>query len=147
MKTLSYQTKSAKPAEVQRQWFVVDAEDKALGRMAARIAHILRGKHKPSYTPHIDTGDYVIVLNAGKYKLTGNKAATKEYITFSGYPGGQRRTVAEDMVVKRPTYPVENAVRGMLPKNRLGRQMFKKLFVYEGDSHPHTAQQPTEINL
>lgn len=147
MNTLSYKTKSATPADITRAWHIVDAEDVALGRLATTVATILRGKHKPSYTPHEDTGDFVIVINAEKVKFTGNKKAAKEYITFSGYPGGQKRMTADKMLVKKPILPVEHAVKGMLPKTKLGRRMFKKLFVYAGAEHPHVAQKPQEIKI
>lgn len=145
MNTLSYKTKSEKKEAVERKWFVVDAEGETVGRMCTKIAHVLKGKHKPSYTPHIDCGDYVIVINADKIRFTGSKMDQKEYITFSGYPGGQKRIVAKDLLVKKPTAIVENAVRGMLPKNTLGRNMFRKLFVYAGTEHPHEAQQPETL--
>jgi large subunit ribosomal protein L13 len=140
--TLSYKTVSANAGTVEHKWFVIDAEGETLGRMCSKIAHVLRGKHKPSYTTHVDCGDYVIVINADKVRLTGKKMQQKEYITFTGYPGGQRRITAENLLVKKPTAMVENAVRGMLPKTKLGRAMFKKLFVYEGATHKHEAQQP-----
>lgn len=142
MDTLSYKTKSAKKEEVVHNWYIIDAENQVLGRMCSKIAHVLRGKHKPSYTPHVDCGDYVIVINAAKAKLTGAKMDQKEYITFSGYPGGQKRIVAKELLDKKPYALIENAVKGMLPKNKLGRKMYKKLFVYEGSEHPHQAQQP-----
>lgn len=142
MNTLSYKTESAKKGEVERNWYVIDAEGEVVGRLCSKIAHVLRGKHKTSYTPHVDTGDYVIVINAEKIRFTGKKWDQKEYITFSGYPGGQKRRVAKEMRTKKPIGVVENAVRGMLPKTKLGRAMFKKLFVYEGAEHPHQAQQP-----
>lgn len=145
MNTLSYKTKSEKKEAVERKWFVIDAEGETVGRMCTKIAHVLKGKHKPSYTPHIDCGDYVIVINADKIRFTGNKMDKKEYITFSGYPGGQKRIVAKDLLVKKPTAIVENAVRGMLPKNTLGRDMFRKLFVYADAAHPHEAQQPETL--
>lgn len=147
MNTLSFKTKSAKPHEVERKWHIIDAEGEVLGRLASKAAQVLRGKHKPSYTPHVDTGDYVIIVNADKIRMTGNKKAAKEYITFTGYPGGQRRITAEKLMDKKPTMPVENAIKGMLPKNTLGRQMFRKLFVYEGSEHPHAAQKPTELKI
>ena len=147
MNTLSYKTKSAKKEEVVRQWFIVDAENKTVGRMCTQIASILRGKHKPSYTPHVDTGDYVIVINADKVRFTGSKMAQKEYITFSGYPGGQKKTTANELMAKKPYAIVENAVRGMLPKTKLGRAMIKKLFVYAGSEHPHAAQKPQDLNI
>lgn len=145
MDTLSYKTVSANEKIVQREWYVIDAEGEVLGRMVTKIATILKGKNKPYYTPHFDCGDYVIVLNAGKVKLTGNKWADKKYITFSGYPGGQKSIAAQDLVNKKPEALVEKAVKGMLPKNRLGRAMYKKLFVYEGAEHPHVAQQPKTL--
>ncbi|MCP3928170.1 MAG: 50S ribosomal protein L13 [Bacteroidetes bacterium] len=142
MNTLSYKTKSAKKEEVVHNWYVVDAEGEVVGRMCTKIAHVLRGKHKPSYTPHVDCGDYVIVLNAGKVRFTGSKWEQKEYTTYSGYPGGQKKINAKSLQEKKYYAVIENAVRGMLPKNRLGRVMFKKLFVYEGTEHPHAAQKP-----
>lgn len=142
MNTLSYKTISANKQTVERKWFVVDAEGEIVGRLCSRIAHVLKGKHKPSYTPHVDTGDCVIVLNADKVRFTGQKWDQKEYITFSGHPGGQKRKTAKVVAAKKPTFVVEKAVKGMLPKNSLGRQMFKKLFVYTGTEHPHGAQQP-----
>ena len=142
MKTLSYSTKSAKPQEVVHDWYVVDAEGMVLGRLCSKIAHVLRGKHKPSYTPHVDCGDNVIVLNADKIRLTGNKLEQKVYLSHTGYPGGQRSINAKRLLDKKPYAVVENAVKGMLPKNKLGRQMYKKLFVYAGGEHPHAAQKP-----
>lgn len=147
MNTLSYKTQPATPATIKREWHIIDAEDVVLGRLGTAAATILRGKHKPSYTPHEDAGDYVIVINAEKVRFTGNKKSQKEYITFSGYPGGQRRMTADKMLDRKPTLPVEHAVKGMLPKNRLGRRMFKKLFVYAGAEHPHAAQQPKEFKI
>ncbi len=145
MNTLSYKTKSAKKEEIERNWYIVDAENQVVGRLCSKIATVLRGKHKPSYTPHVDTGDYVIVINADKVRFTGNKWAQKEYITYSGYPGGQKRRVAEEQLAKHPERIVEAAVKGMLPKNTLGRAMYKKLFVYTGNEHPHIAQKPVEL--
>ena len=147
MDTLSYKTKSAKKEEVERQWFIVDAEGEVVGRLCTKIAHVLRGKHKPSYTPHVDCGDYVIVINADKIRFTGAKWSQKEYITFSGYPGGQKKTTANELMAKKPYAIVENAVRGMLPKTKLGRAMIKKLFVYAGSEHPHAAQKPQDLNI
>ena len=126
---------------------MVDASEKVLGRLATQIAAALIGKNKTDYTPHSDNGDCVIVLNAGKVKLSGSKLNTKEYITYSGYPGGQKRISASDLVNKRPIALIEEAVKGMLPKNRLGREMFRSLFVYDSDQHPHQAQQPTELKI
>ncbi|NNC94565.1 MAG: 50S ribosomal protein L13 [Chitinophagales bacterium] len=147
MNTLSYRTQHARKEDVTRDWYVVDAEGQTLGRLVSRIATVLRGKHKASYTAHVDTGDYVIVLNSNKIHLSGNKWNDKKYITFSGYPGGQKITAAKDLNRKKPTAMIEQSVKGMLPKNRLGRQMFKKLFVYDGNEHPHTAQKPKELKL
>ena len=147
MDTLSYKTKSAKPAEVQRKWHIVDAKNQVVGRMATKIAVVLRGKDKPSFTPHVDCGDYVIVINAKEVVFTGNKIAQKEYITFSGYPGGQKRKTAEQILKAKPNKVVEAAVKGMLPKNKLGRAVFKKLFVYEGAEHPHAAQKPETLEI
>ncbi len=142
MKTLSYKTKSARKEDVEREWYVVDAAGQSVGRLCSRIAHVLRGKHKASFTPHVDCGDYVIVINADKVRFTGKKWAQKEYLSYSGYPGGQKSKKAEEIRDKRPHQIVEKAVKGMLPKNILGRQMYKKLFVYADDKHPHQAQQP-----
>lgn len=145
MNTQSYKTQSAKKEEVVRKWYIIDAENQVVGRMGTKIAHVLRGKHKPSYTPHVDTGDYVIVINADKVRFTGSKMDQKEYITFSGYPGGQKKTKAKNLMAKKPTAIVESAVKGMLPKNALGRAMFRKLFVYAGAEHPHVAQKPEPL--
>ena len=142
MDTLSYKTRSVSKDEVQKKWYIIDGEGEVVGRIASKIASVLRGKHKPSYTPHSDNGDYVIIINAEKVRFTGNKMDQKEYITFSGYPSGQKRRTAKVMMEKKPIAIMENAVRGMLPKTKLGRAMFKKLFVYEGSEHPHTAQKP-----
>lgn len=137
----------ANAATVKREWYVVDAENKTLGRLCTQIATILRGKHKATYTPHFDAGDYVIVINAGKFRLTGNKMLDKDIITFSGYPGGQKITNPKDLLQKHPTRMIENCVHGMLPKNRLGRAMNKKLFVYAGSEHPHAAQNPKVLEV
>lgn len=145
MRHLSFKTQSANEKIVKREWFVVDATNQTLGRMASKIATMLRGKHKAYYTPHFDTGDYVIVINSAKVVLTGNKMEDKEYQTFSGYPGGQKAESAKNLLGRRPNVVIERAVKGMLPKNRLGRAMVKKLFVYEGAEHPHKAQQPKEL--
>lgn len=143
----SFKTYSAKPAEVERDWFVVDATDQVVGRLASRIATILRGKHKPMYTPHVDTGDFVVVINAEKVRFTGNKEVQKQYFSYSGYPGGERLRSPEAMRERHPTFIVQNAVKGMLPKGPLGRAMLKKLKVYEGPDHPHQAQQPSELTI
>ncbi len=145
MDTLSYKTKSANKNTVERKWVIIDAEGEIVGRMCTKIADILRGKNKPSFTPHADTGDYVIVINADKVRFTGDKWAQKQYIRYSGYPGGQKRTTAAELNTKKPTKVVENAVKGMLPKNKLGRAVFNKLFVYAGTEHPHAAQKPETI--
>ena len=147
MNTLSYKTISANAQTVQKNWYVVNAEDKTLGRLSSELAKIIRGKNKPDFTPHVDCGDCVIVINAEKVRLTGNKMNAKEYQTYSGYPGGRKVTIAKDQLKRKPTSLIEIAVKGMLPKNRLGRAIFGNLFVYEGGEHPHAAQQPKEINL
>ena len=134
-----------KREEVSRNWYVIDATDMTLGRLAAKVATILRGKHKPTFTPHVDCGDYVIVVNASKVNLTGNKLDAKVYYNHSGYPGGLRERTARTMKENYPEEMIERAVKGMLPKGRLGRQMYKKLFVYAGSEHPHQAQQPVEL--
>lgn len=147
MDTLSYKTKSAKPAEVKRDWYVVDADGETVGRIASKIAHVLRGKHKPSYTPHVDCGDCIIVINAEKVRFSGNKLNKKEYIRYTGYPGGQRKATPSDLLAKKPEAILENAVRGMLPKTKLGRAIFKNLYVYAGDEHPHHAQKAQPFNF
>jgi large subunit ribosomal protein L13 len=140
-------TYSPKASEIERQWYIVDAEGKTLGRLATQIATILRGKHKPTYTPHMDMGDYVIVVNAEQVKVTGEKESKKLYYRHSGYPGGFRTTRYRDLMSKHPTRPLEKAVRGMLPRNALGEAMFKKLKVYVGPHHRHTAQKPQELRI
>lgn len=140
-------TQVAKQSDIKRNWYVVDLEDKVLGRAATEIARVLRGKHKAIYTPSVDAGDFVVILNADKVKLTGNKMADKMYYRHSGYPGGIRSINAEKLLVKRPEDLIKKAVKGMLPKNKLGRQMFRKLKVYSGSEHPHAAQQPKELVL
>jgi large subunit ribosomal protein L13 len=145
--TLSYKTISANKATVQKDWVVVDAENQILGRLCSEIAKIIRGKHKASYTPHVDCGDQVIVINAEKIRLTGKKMTDKVYIRHTGYPGGQRFATPREVLAKNPRGVVEAAVKGMLPKNRLGRSLFNNLFVYAGSEHPHAAQQPKEIKF
>ena len=140
-------TVSTRPQDVDRTWFVVDAEDKTLGRLATEIARRLRGKHKPEYTPHVDTGDYIVVVNAEKVRVTGNKFNDKMYYRHSGYPGGIKEMNFKDMQDRHPERIVEKAVKGMLPKNPLGRAMFKKLKVYSGAEHPHAAQQPQPLEI
>jgi large subunit ribosomal protein L13 len=137
----------ATPADRQRDWFVVDAEGKNLGRLATRIADALRGKRKPEYTPHVDTGDFVVVVNAEKIVVTGNKLESKRYYRHSGYPGGLRSRTLEEMLERRPEEVIRKAVRGMLPRNRLGRAQLRKLKVYAGPEHPHQAQQPKPLEI
>lgn len=135
-------TYMAKPAEVERKWYIIDATDKTLGRLATEVATLLRGKHKPIFTPHVDTGDHVIVINAEKVKLTGKKLMQKKYYHHSGYPGGLKETDYQTMLQKHPEKVIEVAVKGMIPHNRLGDQVYRKLKVYRGSEHPHQAQQP-----
>ena len=142
MDTKSYKTTYANKETIQRNWYVIDAEGEIVGRLATRIAHVLRGKHRADFTPHFDNGDNVIVLNADKVRFTGNKRMDKVYLTYSGYPGGQKSTNADTMFEKHPMRVLEKAVRGMLPKTKLGKAQLKKLFLYEGNEHPHTAQKP-----
>lgn len=137
----------AKPAEVKHDWYIVDAEGKTLGRMAAEIAARLRGKHKPEYTPHTDCGDYIVVINADKFAVTGKKLKNKLYQHHTGYIGSLKTTNLETLLIKAPERPVEFAIKGMLPRGPLGRAMFKKLKVYAGSDHPHTAQQPITLDL
>ncbi len=142
MNTLSYKTVSANRQTVEKKWYLIDAEAEIVGRLAARVAHVLRGKNKASYTPHVDCGDNVIIINADKVRFTGEKMREKEYFFYSGHPGGKRLETAKDLMRRRPTYVMEKAIKGMLPKNRLGREMFRNLHVYAGAQHPHEAQQP-----
>jgi len=145
--TISYKTQSANKATVDKQWVVIDAEDQVLGRLSSEVAKLIRGKHKPNFTPHVDCGDNVIVINSDKIKLTGNKWDNKEYVRHSGYPGGQKKRTPRQLMAKSSTLIVERAVRGMLPKSRLGRALFGNLYIYEGTEHPHEAQKPKEIKL
>ena len=145
--TRSFKTVSARKEDVQRNWYIVDAEGKTVGRLASRIAAVLRGKHRPDFTPHIDTGDFVIVVNAEKVRFTGKKLTDKEYLRHTGYPGGQRVETPKDFLAKKPEAILESAVKGMLPKNRLGRAMFKKLFIYIGPEHKHQAQKPQDLKF
>lgn len=147
MDTRSYKTLSANAATVEKVWWIIDVEGKVLGRAASEIARLLRGKHKPSFTPHVDCGDNVIVINADKIRLTGNKLDKKVYLRHSGYPGGQKSTTAKMMMSKHPTRVLERAIKGMLPKNRLGAELFRNLRVYAGTEHPHEAQQPQAFEL
>ncbi len=146
MDTLSYKTISANKATAQKTWIVVDANGQSLGRVASLIASRLRGKHKPNFTPHADCGDNVIVINAAAVTLSGSKMETKQYIRYTGYPGGQRFSTPALELAKNPERVLETAVRGMLPKNRLGRALFRNMYVYVGAEHPHEAQQPVSIN-
>jgi large subunit ribosomal protein L13 len=147
MDHLSYKTISAKNETIVKGWVIIDAQSAVLGRFASQVAYILRGKNKPFYTPHTDCGDNVIVINAEKIRLTGKKWTDKEIISYTGYPGGQRVTTPKKLMAKNPTRLVEDAIRNMLPKNRLGRKLFTNLYVYAGSEHPHTAQQPQELKL
>lgn len=144
---MNHKTYSAKPVEVQRKWFIVDAEGKTLGRLATTVAATLRGKHKPTYTPHIDTGDFVVVINAEKVRVTGDKEVQKNYYRHSNYPGGLKTTSLKEMRARHPERIIESAVWGMLPGSNLGRQQMKKLKVYAGATHPHDAQNPTTLEL
>lgn len=147
MDTLSYKTISANKATAGKEWILVDAENEGVGRLASVVAMLLRGKHKPNFTPHADCGDNVIIINAEKIRFSGKKMDTKEYIRYTGYPGGQRKATPKDLLTRKPEAIMENAVRGMLPKNKLGRAIFKNLHVYAGTEHNHEAQKPKTINL
>ncbi len=147
MNTLSYKTVSANKTTVNKEWVLIDAEGAVLGRVASLIASMLRGKHKTNFTPHVDCGDNVVVINAEKVVLTGEKLLNKEYVRHTGYPGGQRFTSAQKMLSNNPTRLIEYAVKGMLPKNRLGSALFRNLYIYKGPSHPHEAQKPRKIEL
>jgi large subunit ribosomal protein L13 len=143
----SFKTISARAVDVDRKWYIVDAENQVVGRLASRIATVLRGKHKPAFTPHVDTGDYVIVINADKVRFTGSKENSKTYFSHSGYPGGVRTRTPRDVRATRPEFILRNAVKGMLPKGPLGRGMFRKLKIYAGPEHPHEAQQPEPLEF
>ena len=147
MDSLSYKTKNVNKATAEKNWIVVDAQDAVVGRLSSEVAKILKGKNKTSYTPNADCGDYVIVINSDGLKFTGNKMNSKVYLRHTGYTGGQRSTSVREMMEKSSTRVIEKAVKGMLPKSKLGRAIFKNLFVYEGAEHPHTAQKPVEIKL
>lgn len=147
MDTLSYKTVSANKETVNKEWLLVDAKNEVLGRLASKVAFLLRGKHKPDFTPHVDCGDNVIVINADKVRLTGKKFTDKKYISHSGYPGGQKVTTPKQLLEKKPEAVVEKAVKGMLPGNRLGNAIFRNLHVYTGEEHSHEAQKPRKINL
>ena len=147
MNTLSYKTVSANAATVNKEWVLIDAENEILGRMASSAANLLRGKHKPNYTPHVDCGDNVIIINAEKIRLTGDKWEAKNYIRHSGYPGGQKSLTARELMEKNPIAMVEKAIKGMLPKNKLGADLYRNLHVYAGSEHKQEAQKPTKLNL
>lgn len=147
MDSLSYKSLSVNASQVTKEWVIIDATDAVLGRLASQVAKILRGKNKPSFTPHVDCGDNVIVINAGKVRLTGKKMTDKVYVRHTGYPGGQRFATPEAMLERRPEFVIQHAVKGMLPKNRLGSVLLTNLKVYEGAEHPHAAQSPKEIKL
>ena len=147
MDTLSYKTISANKATVQKEWVVVDATDQVLGRLSAKVAKLLRGKYKPSYTPHVDCGDNVIIINADKVILTGNKWTDRVYLNFTGYPGGQKKTSPAELIKKGEAKLFNRVVKGMLPKNKLGAQLLRNLYVYAGSEHPNAAQQPKTIDI
>ena len=147
MDKVSYKTKSANSETVNKEWLLIDATDQVLGRLSSEVAKLLRGKHKTNFTPHVDCGDNVVVINAEKIRLTGQKMTDKVYIRHSGYPGGQRKRTPEEALIKKPEFIVEHAVKGMLPKSRLGSQLFRNLFVYAGPEHKQEAQKPKEIKL
>jgi large subunit ribosomal protein L13 len=147
MNTLSYKTLSLNADTAQKKWVVIDAQNIVLGRLASGAAFVLRGKNKAGFTPHVDCGDNVIIINADKVRLTGNKINDKQYVRHTGYPGGQRFSTPAEVFVKKPTWVVEHAIKGMLPKNRLGAQLFRNLHVYAGSQHPHEAQKPAQITL
>lgn len=147
MDTLSYKTVSANKATVNKEWVVIDATNEVLGRLSSKVANILRGKYKASYTPHVDCGDNVIIINAEKIRLTGKKLTDKVYVRHTGFPGGQRFSTPKEMLHKRPIAVIEHAVKGMLPKNRLASVQYGNLYVYAGSEHPHEAQQPKSLNL
>jgi large subunit ribosomal protein L13 len=147
MNTLSYKTVSANKNTVNKEWVLIDAENQVLGRLATAAAILLRGKNKTNYTPHVDCGDNVVIINAEKIRLTGNKWDAKTYVRHTGYPGGQRTTTAREMMNKKPTAMVEKAIKGMLPKNRLGADLFRNLYVYEGEEHKQEAQKPKKVNI
>ncbi|MBP1630031.1 MAG: ribosomal protein [Bacteroidetes bacterium] len=147
MNTLSYKTVSANKQTVQKEWIVIDAENQVLGRLATRVANVLRGKHKPSYTPHVDCGDNIIIINAEKVRFTGKKLTDKVYVRHTGYPGGQRFATPKEVLAKHPIRIIEHAVKGMLPKNKLGAELYRNLHVYAGPQHEHEAQQPKVVNI
>lgn len=145
--TTTVRTYQAKESEIDKKWYVVDAEGQVLGRLASQVARILRGKHKPIFTPHVDAGDFVIVINADKIRVTGKRQEMKSYFSYSGYPGGAKVRLFKDIIKTRPEFVIEHAVKGMIPHNRLGRRIIKKLKVYSGTDHPHSAQKPEVFSL
>ena len=147
MNTLSYKTVSANKATVKKEWYVIDATDQVLGRFSSKVAKIIRGKNKPDFTPHVDCGDNVIIINAEKIRLTGKKLTEKSYLRYTGYPGGERWTTPDELLKKNPAKIIEMAVKGMLPRNRLGSAILKNLYVYAGTEHPHQAQQPKQLDI
>lgn len=147
MNTLSYKTISANKASVEKEWFIVDATNEVVGRLASKVAIVLRGKHKPHFTPHADCGDRIVIINAEKVRFTGDKLSQKEYVRYSGYPGGQKKATPADLFVKKPELVLENAIKGMLPKNKLGREIFKNVYVYAGEEHKQDAQEPKNLDL
>ena len=147
MNTLSYKTVSANKATVKKEWYLVDATDQILGRFSSEVAKIIRGKNKTDFTPHVDCGDYVIVINAEKIRFTGRKLTDKKYVRYTGYPGGERWSTPEGLLKSNPASIIERAVKGMLPRNRLGNAIMKNLFIYAGSEHPHQAQQPKELKI
>lgn len=147
MDTLSYKTISAKSTTVNKEWLLIDAENEIVGRLASTVAKLLRGKHKVNFTPHVDCGDNVVIINADKVRFTGNKMLDKEYVRYTGYPGGKRVRTPQEVLQKKPIYVVEHAIKGMLPKNRLGNKLFRNLYVYEGSEHKQEAQKPKLINI
>ncbi|NLJ82615.1 MAG: 50S ribosomal protein L13 [Bacteroidales bacterium] len=147
MDTLSYKTISAKSTTVNKEWLLIDAENEIVGRLASTVAKLLRGKHKANFTPHVDCGDNVVIINADKVRFTGNKMLDKEYVRYTGYPGGKRVRTPQEVLQKKPIYIVEHAIKGMLPKNRLGNKLFRNLYVYEGSEHKQEAQKPKLINI
>ncbi len=145
MQSRSYSTRTVKESELKREWFIVDAEGKTLGRMTSKIASVLRGKHKPTFTPNTDCGDFVIVINSAKVRMTGKKMTDRMLVRYTGYPGGQRKASPKEVIEKNANKLIEHAVKGMLPKSPLGNKMYRKLFVYDGAEHPHTAQKPKQL--
>lgn len=147
MDTLSYKTRFSNKENVEKKWILIDAEDQTLGRLASKVAYLLRGKHKPSFTPHLDCGDNVVIINAEKIKLTGTKLTNKEYVHYTGHPGGKRTTTPQKLLGRYPERVIEKAVRRMLPKNRLGRKICENMYIYAGAEHPHEAQKPQKLDI